>query len=130
MKTLVNVLLGLIAIAVVAAVVLFFTTRAAEKDANEAVGPPKAKIVYISTKGAVASIERRLTAKVGVPLVAKCPKEVSDKIGTTFRCDVSRTSDDRRLAIAEVTINGPRGQYKWTSKPAPRPTPTVPPTPA
>lgn len=130
MKTLVNVLLGLIAVAVVAAVVLFFTTRNAEKEANEAVAPPTEKIVYISTKGVVTSIERRLTAKVGIPLAARCPKEVSDKIGTTFRCNVRRTSDDRRLAIAKVTINGPRGQYKWTSKPAPRPTATATPAPS
>lgn len=123
MKALINILLGLSVVAIIAAVIFFFTTRSAEKE-QDATPPKVEKVVLMSTSGIVANIDRRLEAQAGFPLKARCPKKVDEAIGTTFRCSVRRESDGQRIAVASVKIVGAGGQFKWTSKPVARPTPT------
>lgn len=120
-RVVVNVLLVLVGLGVVAAVILFLDARADEKAANQPPPrPSKEAVTYLSTKGPVKSIEERLSAVAGMPVEARCPERVSDKVGTTFRCSV-RGADGTRLATARVTIDGPRGRFAWTSKPVERP---------
>ena len=130
MKTFINIMLGIVAIALVAAVYLMIKTSAGGGDDEpEAVAEPDA-IVYMSTNGVVENIERRLERRAGADLRIKCPKKVDSKVGTRFRCSVRRATGEEKIALATVTIDGPDGDFTWTSTsdelrtPTPSPTPT------
>ncbi|MFI5425647.1 hypothetical protein [Aeromicrobium sp. UC242_57] len=89
--------------------------------AAEEKAPAVPKVVYMSTDGVVANIERRLEGQTGYGLKARCPKKVDEAVGTTFRCSVRRDGQDDKIAIATVEINGKGGQFTWTSEPYPKP---------
>lgn len=129
MKAFINILLGLLVVGVIAAIVLFFTTRANEEESNAAPAPEPEKVVYMSTSGVVANVDRRLERQIGIPLTVRCPKKVDESVGTTFRCSVRRERDNKRLAVAKVKIRGAGGQFGWTSTPVAVKTPTPTPTP-
>jgi hypothetical protein len=128
-KTFINIMLGVVVIALIAAVYLMITTSGGDDE-------PKAtrkteKIVYMSTNGVVDNIERRLERRAGRDLRIRCPKKVDSAIGTTFRCSVRTATGTDRIALATVTIDGPDGDFSWTSSsdalrtktPSPVPTP-------
>ncbi|MET1038338.1 MAG: hypothetical protein ABW075_08695 [Aeromicrobium sp.] len=130
MKAFINVMLGIVVIALVAAVYLMIrTTGGADEEAPEAAEPDQ--VVYMSTGGVVDNIERRLESRIGSALTIRCPKKVDSAIGTAFRCSVRHDGGTEKIAIASVVIDGPDGEFTWTSSsdelraPSPAPTPTA-----
>lgn len=129
-KTFINIMLGVVAIALVAAVYLMIKTSGGGDETAEAAPEPDA-IVYMSTNGVVDNIERRLERRAGADLRIKCPKRVDSAIGTRFRCSVRAARGTEKIALATVTIDGPDGDFSWTSTsdelrtPTPSPTPTA-----
>jgi hypothetical protein len=128
-KTFINLMLGIVVIAIIAAVYLMLkTTGGGDEEAPEA--EPDA-IVYMSTSGVVDNIERRLESRTGTQLAIRCPRRVDSAIGTTFRCSVRHAGGTEKIAIASVVIDGPDGDFTWTSSsdelrtPGPTPTPTA-----
>lgn len=129
MKTFINIMLGIVVLALIAAVYLMIKTSGGD-DEPEAT-PEAAPVVYMSTNGVVENIERKLEAKAGQALKIRCPKKVDSKIGTTFRCSVRYAGGTERISLATVVIDGPDGDFTWTSTnarlltPSPSPTPTA-----
>lgn len=113
MKAFINVMLGIVAIALVAAVYLMIKTSGGG-DESEPDAQPDA-VAYMSTSGVVDNIERRLEKRTGTALAVKCPKKVDSAIGTTFRCSVRHAGGTEKIAIASVEIDGPDGDFTWTS---------------
>lgn len=126
MKVFINIMLGIVVIALIAAVYLMFKTSGGDEEEAPAVEPDA--IAYMSTGGVVDNIERRLEAKIGSALAVRCPKKVDSAIGTTFRCSVRHQGGAEKIAIASVVIDGPDGDFTWTSSSdelrTPQPTPT------
>lgn len=122
-KNLINVLLVLLVGAGIVVLVMGIKMWGDDPAAKEK-APVAPKIVYMSTEGVVANIERRLEGQTGYGLKAKCPKKVNEAVGSKFRCSVRRDGQDEKIAIATVKINGEGGQFTWTSEPFPKPTPT------
>jgi hypothetical protein len=133
-KTFINIMLGVVVIALIAAV--HFMIKTSGGDDEPKATPAPQKIVYMSTGGVVDNIERRLEERTGRDLRIRCPKKVDKAIGTTFRCSVRTATGTDRIALATVTIDGPDGDFSWTSSskalrsknagstpPAPSPTP-------
>jgi hypothetical protein len=128
-KTFINIMLGVVVIALIAAVYFMITTSGGDDEPKATPAPEK--IVYMSTSGVVENIERRLEKRAGRDLKIRCPKKVDKAIGTTFRCSVRTATGTDRIALATVTIDGPDGDFTWTSSskalrtttPAPSPTP-------
>lgn len=134
MKTFINIMLVIVAIALIAAVYLMIKTSGGDDEPEAAPGP--AKVQYMSTSGVVDNIERRLEKRAGRDLRIRCPKKVDKAVGTVFRCSVRTATGTDRIALATVTIDGPDGDFTWTSSskaldgdgsgsttPAPGPTP-------
>lgn len=130
MKIFINIMLGLVVIALIAAVYLMFKTSGGD-DEPEAT-PSTTAIRYMSTNGVVDNIERKLQARAGRALKIRCPKKVDSAVGTKFRCSVRPAGSDEKIAIASVVIDGPNGDFSWTSSsdelrtPTPTPSPTAP----
>lgn len=130
MKTFINIMLGIVVIAIIAAVYLMITTTGGGDDEKAPVAEPD-QIVYMSTSGVVENIERRLEKRIGVQLTIRCPKKVDSAIGTRFRCSVRYQGGEKKIALASVVIDGPDGDFTWTSSsdalrtPSPTPTPTA-----
>lgn len=127
MRVLINVLLAIVVVVFVTVVVFLIVTMRGgsdDKPETEATATTKAPIRYMSTGGVADNIERRLEAKAGIPLTAKCPKKVNQAIGTTFRCRVLPEGGSKTLSVADVTIDGPGGEFSWTSSSKPLATPT------
>jgi hypothetical protein len=126
-KTFINIMLGVVVVALIAAVYLMIKTTGS--DGEPEATPQTDKIVYMSTNGVVDNIERRLESRTGSALTIRCPKKVDSAIGTTFRCSVRRAGGTEKIALASVTIDGPGGEFTWTSSsdalrtPGPTPTP-------
>ncbi len=129
MKTFINIMLGIVVIALIAAIYLMIKTSGG--DDEEAPEVAEDQVVYMSTSGVVDNIERRLESRIGADLKIRCPKKVDSAIGTTFRCSVRYAGGTERIAIASVEIDGPDGDFRWTSSsdelrtPTPTPTPTA-----
>jgi hypothetical protein len=129
-KTFINIMLGVVVLALIAAVYLMIKTSGGD-DEEPAATPEKTKIVYMSTGGVVENIERKLEGRSGSALKIRCPKKVDSAIGTRFRCSVRYEGGTDRIAIASVVIDGPDGDFSWTSTnkelmtPSPSPTPTA-----
>lgn len=123
-KNLINVLLVLLVVAGVVVLVMGLKMWGDDPAAEEK-APVAPKIVYMSTQGVEANIERRLEGQTGFALKARCPKKVDEAVGSKFRCSVRRDGQDEKIAIASVKINGEGGQFTWTSEPFPKPTPTT-----
>lgn len=127
MKTFINIMLGVVAVALIAAVYLMVTTTGGDDEQEAA--PKTDKIVTMSTSGVVDNIERRLEARTGAALAIRCPKRVDAAIGTSFRCSVRYAGGTEKIALASVVIDGPDGEFTWTSSsdalrtPSPTPTP-------
>lgn len=127
MRVFINVMLALVVVALIAGVIFLFMAMGKDEE-PEAAKPTAKPIVYMSTSGVVDNIERRLEPKAG-PLKVKCPKKVSDAVGTKFRCSIRYDGGTERIAIASVKISGPQGEFTWTSssdslrKATPTPTP-------
>ena len=134
MKAFINIMLGIVAIALVAAV--YFMIKTSGGDDEPKAAPAPSKVEYMSTSGVVDNIERRLEKRAGRDLRIRCPKKVDKAVGTVFRCSVRTATDTERIALATVTIDGPDGDFSWTSSskalssdrpgsttPAPAPTP-------
>lgn len=130
MKVFINIMLGIVVIAIIAAVYLMLTTTGGDDEGEAPVAEPDA-IVYMSTSGVVDNIERRLEKRIGRQLTIRCPKKVDSAMGTTFRCSIRYEGRDEKIAIASVVIDGPDGDFTWTSSsdelrtPGPTPTPTA-----
>lgn len=124
-KTFINIMLGVVAIALVAAVYLMIKTSGGDDEPEAAAPGPKA-IRYMSTNGVVENIERRLERRAGADLRIKCPQKVDSAIGTRFRCSVRRATGTEKIALATVTIDGPDGDFTWTSTSDELRTPTTP----
>lgn len=128
MKIFINIMLGLVVIALIVAVYLMITTSGGDDEPETT--PSTTAIRYMSTNGVVDNIERRLQARAGRDLLIRCPKKVDSAEGTRFRCSVRPAGSDERIAIASVVIDGPNGDFSWTSSsdelrtPTPSPTPT------
>ena len=114
MKTFINIMLGVVVVALVAAVYLMIKTTGGEDEPEEA-ATEATKIVYMSTNGVVDNIERKLERRAATSLEVRCPKKVDSKIGTTFRCSVRFEGGKDKIALATVTIDGPDGDFTWTS---------------
>lgn len=129
MKTFINIMLGIVVLALIAAVYLMLKTSGGSDEKAPAAQPDK--IVYMSTNGVVDNIDRRLEKRIGRALKIRCPKRVDSTMGTTFRCSVRYEGGTDRIAIARVVIDGPDGDFSWTSSskslrtPSPTPTPTT-----
>lgn len=115
-KSLVSGLMGLLVVGGIIALIFGFLSWQDDPAAKEK-APVAPKVVYMSTAGVVANIERRLEQQSGLALAAKCPKKVDEAVGTKFRCSVRRDGQDNRIAIAHVEINGEGGQFTWKSTP-------------
>ncbi|MET0821580.1 MAG: hypothetical protein ABWY58_11495 [Aeromicrobium sp.] len=113
MKTFINIMLGVVVIALIAAVYLMIKTSGGDDEPKAAPGPTK--IEYMSTSGVVDNIERRLEKRAGRDLRIRCPKKVDKAVGTVFRCSVRTATGTERIALATVTIDGPDGDFSWTS---------------
>ena len=113
MKTFINIMLGIVAVALVAAVYLMIKTSGGDDEPKA--GPAPEKTVYMSTSGVVDNIERRLEKRAGRDLRIRCPKKVDKAVGTVFRCSVRTATGTERIALATVTIDGPDGDFTWTS---------------
>jgi hypothetical protein len=94
----------------------FHTWRGDDDKPSAAPTPTVKKITYISTDGVIENIERRLTAHQGQQMKATCPKKVSKAIGTKFDCKVYFAGRKGVIATAHVKIDGPHGQFSWTSE--------------
>lgn len=131
-KTFINIMLGVVVLALIAAVYLMIKTSGGE-DEPEAAAPEQDKIVYMSTNGVVDNIERRLESSSRADLTIRCPKKVDSAVGTRFRCSVRYANGTEKIALATVTIDGPNGDFTWTStnrELLPSPSPSPAPTPA
>lgn len=115
MKAFINVMLGIVVIALIAAVYFMFKTSGGGDEPAPEAGAATDAVVYMSTNGVVDNIERRLEARIGTALAVKCPKKVDSAIGTTFRCSVRYAGGADKIAIASVEIDGPDGDFTWTS---------------
>lgn len=130
MKTFINIMLGVVVLALIAAVYLMIKTSGGDEEPDEA-APEVEKIVYMSTNGVVDNIERRLEARIGRALTIRCPEKVDSARGTRFRCSVRYEGRTEKIALASVVIDGPDGDFSWTSSsdalrtPSPTPTPTA-----
>jgi hypothetical protein len=128
-KTFINIMLGVVVLALIAAVYLMIKTTGGEDEPAAAAKTPK--IVYMSTGGVVENIERRLESRIGAKLAIRCPKKVDSAMGTRFRCSVRYAGGTEKIALATVVIDGPNGDFSWTSTsdelrtPSPTPTPTA-----
>ncbi len=81
--------------------------------------PTVVPVVMMSTDGVEENIERRLTQNAGRQVKADCPKKVDQAIGTAFTCDVFFPDRKEPIAIANVTIDGPNGEFTWKSESTP-----------
>lgn len=81
-------------------------------EAKETVKP----VVLMSTDGVEDNIERRLIAREGRAIKADCPKKVDQAIGTKFTCDVFFVGREDAIAVANVVIDGPNGEFSWKSE--------------
>lgn len=116
MKRIINGALLVVVLGGVAALI-FAVMSWGDDPAKKEVAPAAPKIVYMSTEGVVANIERRLQGQAGFAVKAKCPKKVDEAVGSKFRCSVRKAGRDDKIAIATVKINGENGQFTWSSKP-------------
>jgi hypothetical protein len=112
------VLLGVIAL-IGAGVLAVKMLGPADDKAEPDPGEPT-KIVYMATDGVESNIEHRLLEKSGRAIAASCPKKVSSAEGTTFTCTVRFAGAKDVVSLADVTIDGPTGDFTWTSKPVER----------
>lgn len=128
MKTFINIMLGIVAVALVAAVYFMIKTTGGGGEDEPVAAEPTIRLM--STNGVVDNIERRLEAEAGSGLRVLCPEKVDSALGTTFRCSVRYEARKGRIAIASVVIDGPNGEFSWSSSsdslrpPTPTPTPT------
>lgn len=124
----INIMLGVVGLALIAAVYLMITTSGGD-DEPKAEPDKTSKIVYMSTNGVVDNIERKLESSSRADLSIHCPKKVDSAVGTRFRCSVRHANGTEKIALATVTIDGPDGDFTWTSTnrellPSPSPAPT------
>lgn len=117
MKALINAALVLVVITLIAGVVFLFRIMGSDEEKPEASksGSTTKPVVYMSTSGVVDNVERRLEPKAGGGLTVKCPRKVSDAIGTKFHCKIRYDGGTKVIAIAKVKISGPQGEFTWTS---------------
>ncbi|WP_332643824.1 hypothetical protein [Aeromicrobium sp.] len=114
-KTATNVAFVVATLLMVAGAIMWFKDSMDEKkkpESEETVQP----VILMSTDGVEDNIERRLTAREGRQIVAKCPKKVDQAIGTKFECDVFFPYRDDPIATANVEIDGPNGEFSWKSE--------------
>ncbi len=78
--------------------------------------PTVAPVVMMSTDGVKDNIERRLGQLEGRQIRAECPAKVDQAIGTTFTCEVFFVGRDDSIAVADVEIDGPDGEFSWKSQ--------------
>jgi hypothetical protein len=100
---------------VVVGAVLWYLDSQKEKKSPEAKETVK-PVVLMSTDGVEDNIERRLIAREGRAIEADCPKKVDQAIGTTFTCDVFFVGREDAIAVANVEIDGPNGEFSWKSE--------------
>lgn len=115
-RTATNVAFLVATVLVIAGAIFWFKDTLSEKkepEAKETVQP----VVLMSTSGVQDNIERKLTQREGRQIKAECPKKVDQAIGTTFTCDVFFADREDAIAIANVTIDGPDGEFTWKSEP-------------
>jgi hypothetical protein len=126
-KTFINIMLGVVVLALIAAVYLMIKTSGGDDEPEAA--PEPDKTVLMSTGGVVDNIERRLESRTGRQLTIRCPKKVDSAVGTRFRCSVRYSGGTEKIALATVVIDGPDGDFSWTSSSdelrTPGPTPTA-----
>ena len=114
-RTATNVAFMVATLLVIAGAIFWFKDTLSEKkepEAKETVKP----VVLMSTNGVQDNIERKLTAREGRQIKAECPKKVDQAIGTTFTCDVFFADRDDAIAVANVKIDGPNGEFSWKSE--------------
>lgn len=126
MKTFINIMLGVVVVALIAAVYFMIKTTGGGDEPEAA--PTTPAVVLMSTSGVVDNIERRLERQAGRDLKIRCPKKVDSAVGTTFRCSVRYAGQSERISIASVVIDGPDGDFSWTSSSDSLRTPTPAPT--
>lgn len=80
---------------------------------------PSLTAAKMSTTRIERAIKARLDQNAGEPTRIECPARVSQKIGTSFDCDVffAEQPDTAAVATAAVEIDGPDGHYTWKSTP-------------
>ncbi len=115
-KSATNVAFVVATLLMIAGAIMWFRDSMDEKkkpESKETVQP----VILMSSDGVEDNIERRLGAREGRQIVAKCPKKVDQAIGTTFDCDVFFAGRDDAIATAHVEIDGPNGEFSWKSEP-------------
>ena len=114
-KSATKVAYGVATLLMIAGAIFWWKDSMDEKEspeAEETVQP----VVLMSTDGVEDNIERRLTAREGRAIEADCPKKINQEIGTTFACDVFFVGRDDAIAVANVAIDGPNGEFSWKSE--------------
>ena len=115
-KTATNVAFVVATILMIAGAIFWFKDILSEKKTPEA-KETAVPVVLMSTDGVEDNIERRLRQREGRQIKADCPKKVDQAVGTTFTCDVFFVGRDEAIATANVTIDGPGGEFSWKSEP-------------
>lgn len=125
MKRTVNglVLLGLGAL--IAAGVAWWMLREDPETATPDAVEESPQVLMMGTGGVEKSIVERLGARYGREVVAECPEEVEQTVGTEFECDVFFADDTETRTVAQVTMTGGGGAFEWTTENAPDEEPTT-----
>ncbi len=114
-KTATNVAFVVATLMIIAGAV-FWLMDGKSEDGKPAAKPTVQPVVLMSTDGVEDNIERRLAQREGRQIKANCPKKVDQAIGTTFTCQVFFVGRDDAIAVADVKIDGPNGEFSWKSQ--------------
>ena len=111
-----NLLVLLGVAAVIAAAAWWWLHRDDDATAKKDAEPTEKPVLMMKTKVVEKSIVDRLTARYGRQVVAECPDEVEQTVGTGFDCEVWFEDDEDTRTVAKVKMTGGGGQFSWTSE--------------
>lgn len=117
MKRVVNVLVLFGIAALIAAAIAWWLLRDTGPE-GKGPEPTKSPVLTMKTKGVEKSISERLTARYGRQVVAECPDEVEQTVGTKFECEVYFKDDKDVRTVAKVKMTGGGGRFTWKTEDA------------
>ena len=104
------IIIGALALIAAGVVAVFLRDEAPESASPESTEKP---VLMMKTKGVEKSITDRLSATTGRKVVAECPDEVEQTVGTKFDCDVWFEDDKDTRTVAKVKMTGGGGKFNW-----------------